>query len=379
MGFDVSVAGVGDVNDDGYDDFLVGSHSNYAYLILGKAAADWGQDFDLANADAIMELENTDVKVTRAGDVNRDGLDDMLVASHYVNAGEINRGKAYLVLGREAADWGSDFNLANSADASYIGAYDRDEVGCAVSGAGDANGDGYDDFLIGACFADATEALLDTGAAYLVLGKPNGWQVNVDLTGVYTATDIAVLPGEAMNDQAGIGLAGGGDVNGDGFDDVLVGALDHDRDAGTLDVGKVYLILGTGLALNKTADAQVVEPGGQINYTLSYTNTNPWPVQTVRIVDDIPARTTFVGCTGGVSCGLLNQTVWWNLGTVPADGTGTVGLVLQVLPDVPGGALIFNTAVITAPSHLNPVYSLSIVRVSGGFTIYLPLVVRDDP
>jgi uncharacterized repeat protein (TIGR01451 family) len=377
-GSDVSVTGVGDVNDDGYDDFLVGSYSTYAYLILGKASADWGQDFDLANADAILELEATDVKVTGAGDVNHDGLDDMLVASQYINAGEINRGKAYLILGREAADWGSDFDLANSADASYIGAYDRDKVGCAVSGAGDANRDGYDDFLIGACFSDATDTLLDTGAAYLVLGRPDGWELNVVLADADTAIDLAALPGEATEDQAGIGLAGGGDVNGDGFDDVLVGALEHDCN-GKSDVGKVYLMLGKGLALKKTVDTQVVEPGGQITYTLSYTNTNSWPVETVRIADDIPAHTSFVGCTGGVSCSLVNQTVWWNLGTIPADSTGSAGLVLQVLPDAPGGTFIFNTAAITAPSHLNPVYSLAIVRVSGGFELFLPLVVRDSP
>jgi uncharacterized repeat protein (TIGR01451 family) len=138
-------------------------------------------------------------------------------------------------------------------------------------------------------------------------------------------------------------------------------------------------MLGKGLALKKTVDTQVVEPGGQITYTLSYTNTNSWPVETVRIADDIPAHTSFVGCTGGVSCSLVNQTVWWNLGTIPADSTGSAGLVLQVLPDAPGGTFIFNTAAITAPSHLNPVYSLAIVRVSGGFELYLPLVVRDSP
>jgi uncharacterized repeat protein (TIGR01451 family) len=378
-GEDVSVAGVGDVNGDGYDDFLVGSYSIEAYLILGKAAADWGQDFDLANADAILELEHADVKVAGVGDVNSDGLDDMLVASRLVDAGEINNGKSYLILGRATADWGSSFDLASGADASFFGANSDDQAGCTVSGAGDANRDGYDDFLIGACFADATDTLLDTGGAYLVLGRPDGWQLNIDLTDSDTATDFAFLPGEATEDQAGTGLAGGGDVNGDGFGDVLVGALDHNRDASHLDVGKVYLMLGTGLALKKTAGAYLVEPGGLITYTLNYTNTNVWPVQAAFITDPVPAHTTYMGCTGGVSCGLVSQTVRWNLGAVPADSAGSVELVLQVLPDTPRGTFILNTAAITAPSRLNPVHGWAIVRVSGGPGIYLPLVVRDQP
>jgi hypothetical protein len=106
----------------------------------------------------------------------------------------------------------------------FWGANSYDEAECAVTGVGDANRDGYDDFLIRACFADMTDTLLGTGGACLVLGKPDGWQVNVDLAGADTAIDIAFLPGEAAVDQAGIGLSGGGDVNGDGFADVLVGA-----------------------------------------------------------------------------------------------------------------------------------------------------------
>ena len=376
--YDVSVAGAGDVNGDGYDDVLIGSWLDRAYLVLGKGAADWGHGFDLANAaDASLNLEGTDATVAGAGDVNRDGLDDMLVASQYVNAAGNNRGKAYLILGRAAADWGPDFDLAN-ADASFTGANDGDKVGCAAAGPGDVNRDGYDDLLIGACYADATDVLTDTGAAYLVLGRPDSWQVNVDLATAGTARDVMALPGEAFDDQAGTGLAGGGDVNGDGFADLLVGALEYDRDVDSPDVGKVYLVLGTGLALDKAADATEVAAGGQITYSLRYTNTNPWPVQTARVGDQVPANTTYVSCTGGNTCSLQGNTVWWYLGNVPADGTGTVGLVVQVQPHVAPCTSITNTAMITAPSRLNPVYSQEVVQVSG-FTVYLPLVVRAYP
>jgi hypothetical protein len=127
-----SVASAGDVNGDGRDDFLIGalcdedggSGAGQTYLILGRAAADWGMDFDLSNADASFWGEDADdysgCSVASAGDVNGDGRDDFLIGANYDENGGSGAGQTYLILGRAAADWGMDFDLSN-ADASFWG------------------------------------------------------------------------------------------------------------------------------------------------------------------------------------------------------------------------------------------------------------------
>ena len=380
----VAIAGAGDVNGDGYDDFLIGANYGGAaaagkvYLILGRAAANWGPGFDLANADAAFLGEAANDlagwAVAGAGDVNGDGLDDFLISANQNDAGGPNAGQAYLILGRTAANWGANFSLAN-ANASFRGARAEDYTGYALSGAGDVNRDSYDDFLIGAYRFDATEVLTDSGRAYVVLGKPTGWHVDTDLADADTAIDIWALDGEAANDQAGTDLAGGGDVNGDGFADFLVGAPRNDEASDQ--AGKVYLMLGKGLVLDKTASADVVTPSERLTYTLRYNNTNVWDVDQVRIADHIPANTTYVGCAGGITCTRQGPLVWWYLGTVTPETTGAVRMAVQVLPGAPVGTVITNTAWITAPGRVNPMFSTVTTLVEAGvFRVYLPLVLK---
>jgi hypothetical protein len=242
-----SVAGAGDVNGDGYDDFLISAYGYDAiwdlddegktYLILGDATTSWGMDFDLANADASFIGESTSdcsgSSVAGAGDVNGDGYDDFLIGAPYYDATEpSDEGKTYLILGREAADWGMDVNLAN-ADASFIGENATDWSGWSVAGAGDVNGDGYDDFLIGAP-GDPNRGD-SPGKTYLILGNAtiSSWGKNFNLADAH-----ASFIGEGASDWSGWSVAGAGNVNGDGYDDFLIGAPMANK------TGKTYLILG---------------------------------------------------------------------------------------------------------------------------------------
>jgi uncharacterized repeat protein (TIGR01451 family) len=373
----VSVAGVGDVNGDGLHDFLIGSSIQDAYLFLGRATAYWSPGLSVADADVILSGGSGDAVVAGAGDVNGDGLHDFLIGAILDDEGGDNAGKVYLVLGREAVDWGSSLDLAN-ADASFYGAGDHDSAGYALSGAGDVNRDGYDDFLIGAYQFDPGGVDTGSGRAYLVLGHPDGWHLGTDLADADTARDLWAFDGEVVGDEAGSDVAGGGDINGDGFADFIVGAPENAETQTS--AGKAYLVLGRGLVLGKTASAAAVAPGEHITYTLRYTNTNAWGVVDVRIGDRVPANTTYIGCSGGITCNRQGLFVFWNLGTVVSQTTGTVGMTVQVPADAPVGTVITNTAWITAPSRVNPVFGAVTTRVEAAtFAVYLPLVLRDWP
>jgi len=378
--FGCSTSRVGDVNGDGYDDFLIGAYGiSQAFLILGRAGADWGQDFDVSNADASFLGENSadlaGYAVSLAGDMNGDGYDDFAIGAYANDDGGNQAGKTYLIFGRPQADWGSNYLLAN-ADASFVGQGEGDQSGMRLHSAMDMNLDGYDDLLIGAPYADASQTVTDTGSVYLVLGKPSGWARNTPLASADNSSAIWAFPGEDTGDYAGGAVAGVADVNGDHFPDVLVGA--YRRAENGDQSGKVYLLFGSGLGLKKRASAAVAEPGRAMSYFISYRNANPWEVNGVKIVDRIPAGMTYQGCAGGLSCGRQGNLVTWQLGTLAAEVTGTVRLNVQVRADVATGTVVTNTAWITAPSRVNPVFSdVAITVRPTGALLYLPIILSD--
>jgi hypothetical protein len=234
--------GAGDVNGDGYDDILIGSPSNdeasndagQAYLIFGKATG-WAKGTSLSNADASFRGEAAGDQagnVAGSGDVNGDGFADIIIGANTNDSKAIMAGQTYVIFGK-ASGWGMDTNLSH-ADASFDGEHTFDLSGNAVSDAGDVNGDGFDDILIGA-FTSSPGGVTSAGKVYLILGKATGWTKHADL-----ASSDASFLGELTNDQAGQSLDIVKDVNGDGYDDVLIAAPNSDAPA--LDSGQVYLI-----------------------------------------------------------------------------------------------------------------------------------------
>lgn len=193
--FGSTVSDTGDVNHDGFDDVIVGAYGDDtngedAGVIKVFSGAN-GSVLHVFHGDSAFDLFG--FAVSGAGDVNGDGFDDFIVGASGVNGGV---GRAIVYSGAN----GSVLRTFNGA-----GAFDY--FGASVSGAGDVNNDGFDDVICSAPYADAGD-------------------INNGIVRVFSGFDGSVLHtfSGAATDQLGIKVGGAGDVDGDGFDDVICGA-----------------------------------------------------------------------------------------------------------------------------------------------------------
>jgi len=247
-----SVSGAGDVDADGLDDILVGalggssdtqSGVGRAYLVLGRSLTSPSSTIELADVGYTFVGESGTLfsgsSVSAAGDVDGDGLDDILIGAPLNDDGGENAGKAYLVLGGSLGD-ASTIDLVD-VDHYFIGSRPSEQVGDSVAGAGDVDGDGLGDILIGAYANDDGGSW--AGKAYLLLSS--------DLGAITHLTDASYsFIGENSEDFAGNDVSGAGDVDGDGRGDFLIGAFGND-DGGS-SAGMTYLIRGGELGATHT-------------------------------------------------------------------------------------------------------------------------------
>ncbi len=243
------LAYAGDVNNDGYDDVFVGAQYNgdggtkagAAYLIFGPTSS----DMSLNSADVIFTGENANDEAASSigggGDIDGDGYTDLLIAARGEDTGGDSAGAVYVIYGDGSM---SDTDLS-AADAKFTGEAANAQIGWGVSlaDAGDTNNDGYSDIIIGARYD--SDAASNAGGAYIIEGPVSG-------TASLSTADAKLL-GEAAGDYTGDSVHGPGDIDNDGYDDVIVGS--GYNDAGSTNAGAVYLVRGPFVGTSSLATA----------------------------------------------------------------------------------------------------------------------------
>lgn len=261
----------GDVNGDGFADMVLGNSGDainsgapdgQAYVIFGKADGTTVQVSDLQAGNGGFALQNGPSRlgfsIDTVGDINGDGLSDIVVSAAEDSS---RNGEVFVVFGK--AD-GAAVNLQNIRDGIggfYIEGED-DRFGYSVSGAGDVNGDGLDDFIVGSPKYDGA-----AGASYVIYGKHDGSPV--DLAAVEKGVGGFIIKASGVYDRLGWTVNSAGDVNGDGFDDLVLGApyVNYDTSKG-FHHGEGYVIFGGDFSNITT------ELGTEANETFEGTATN---------------------------------------------------------------------------------------------------------
>ena len=234
--------------------------------------------------DGVAEDDRLGDSVSTAGDINGDDFDDLIVSAALADPNGNYSGSSYVVFGK-AAGFSAVMDLS-SLDGSngfrLDGGTAYDMAGSSVSNAGDINGDGFDDLIVGAPENISTPNSDYSGSSYVIFGKASGFEAVTDLSSLNGSNGFR-LDGVAEEDYLGRSVSGAGDVNGDGFDDLIVGAVGagpRNPDGYSSRYGSSYVVFGKASGFNATLDLSSlngsngfrldgVEKGDELGYSVS--------------------------------------------------------------------------------------------------------------
>ena len=240
----------GDVNGDGYDDLFIGSlgytGTASAYVLFGQPAA-FPATSDVTGLDGTNGFEITGLEsyispaaINIAGDVNGDGIEDLVIGAANDGTGGYDAGSVFVVFGHDSG-WPAtlDVSALDGTNGFRVDGTESDLAGLQVNAAGDVNGDGFDDIVIGAFGANGY-----AGGAYVVYGDGGGFAPALDLGRIdgFNGFRIDGIDPGTYN-LAGYSVDGAGDLNGDGFDDLVIGAPEATQGTNTFS-GEAYVFFG---------------------------------------------------------------------------------------------------------------------------------------
>lgn len=266
------VSGAGDINGDGFDDILVGANGNddainnggAVYILYGSASlsADYRMDGTGANV-TILGKGDTDYLgiegISSAGDVNADGFDDLIVGAYGNSDLVSSNGAAYLLFGSSSLS--ADYRIGGAGvNLTLLGGGSIDGFGRGASGIGDINNDGFHDFAASSHLNDNSGGT-DAGAAYIMYGRL--FEANRTIQMTTEGPNLTIIGVTTAQDRLGRWVTSAGDINEDGFHDIVTGA----SDTGTVDnQGAGYIIYGsTSLASQINAGNNDVTITGKAN------------------------------------------------------------------------------------------------------------------
>ncbi len=288
-----SVSSAGDVNDDGFDDLIIGAlgadpngyGSGESYVVFGSDAG-FGAVLELSSLDgsngfAINGIEAGDysgLSVSGAGDINGDGIDDLIIGDgSFAATNDLYSSESYVVFGTDtgfsptinlASLDGSNGFVLDGLDRAYD--YGSSYAGFSVSGAGDINGDGFDDLIMGTQQA-RRYGLSSSEHAYVVFGSDTSFGSALDLSSLDGSNGFFVggIEYSRYDGSSSIAVSGAGDVNGDGFDDLIIGVGAVDSN-GLKKSGKSYVVFGTNAGFD--ADFSLSRLDGSNGFALNGIN-----------------------------------------------------------------------------------------------------------